>query len=344
MKIPDVKKILITFCVFIIHHSLWSQSKNLNLVFEGAGIRGIAYAGALKHLEEKNILIHVERVGGTSAGAITALLVALGYTSDEMAEIVYSTSFRKFNDGRFFFPGGLSRVVKYFGWYRGEKFTKWLEHIIEIKTKDRNITFNQLENQGYKKLYVTGTNLTTQQNMIFSHENFANMRVADAIRISMSIPLYFEPVFMDKEGNIIRRPRKKEELNVMADGGLTANFPIWLFDSTKYAGATVNEIFSNPNTIGFRIDRTEQITYDLTEKKLAPMPIKNVKDYLSAFYNIGIENLNRQTLTAEDWQRTISISDGNISPRIRKLNRSELDTLTNNGSNATAKFIASRFN
>ena len=52
-----------------------------NLVFEGGGVKGIAYIGAMQVLEEKGILTSVQRVGGTSAGAINATLLALGYSN-----------------------------------------------------------------------------------------------------------------------------------------------------------------------------------------------------------------------------------------------------------------------
>lgn len=51
-----------------------------NLVFEGGGVKGIAYVGAMEVLEEKGILKNITRVGGTSAGAINALLAGLNYT------------------------------------------------------------------------------------------------------------------------------------------------------------------------------------------------------------------------------------------------------------------------
>lgn len=64
-----------------------------NLVFEGGCIKGIAYAGALMELEKRGILDEIIRVGGTSAGAITATLVALGYTNKEIAHIVMNMNF-----------------------------------------------------------------------------------------------------------------------------------------------------------------------------------------------------------------------------------------------------------
>jgi NTE family protein len=53
------------------------QSNYKNLVFEGAGIRGLAYAGVIQELESNGTLNNIEKVGGTSAGAIIATAVAL---------------------------------------------------------------------------------------------------------------------------------------------------------------------------------------------------------------------------------------------------------------------------
>ncbi len=74
------------------------MSQFKNLVFEGGGVRGIAYAGAIKVLGEKAMLKSLDRVGGTSAGAITAALLALGAGWEDIREIVGGTDFRKFMD------------------------------------------------------------------------------------------------------------------------------------------------------------------------------------------------------------------------------------------------------
>ena len=54
-----------------------------NLVFEGGGVKGTAYGGAIYILENKNIIKNIKRVAGTSAGAITATLIALNFNSKE---------------------------------------------------------------------------------------------------------------------------------------------------------------------------------------------------------------------------------------------------------------------
>ncbi len=311
-----------------------------NLVFEGAGIRGIAYAGAIQVLEEKDMLKQVERVGGTSAGAITALLLSLGYNAGEIGEIVGSTKFKKFNDGRFFFIGGISRMKKYYGWYRGREFEKWLDDLIVAKTGNAQISFAELKAQGFKDLYVTGTSLNRQRTMIFSYEHFPQMKVRDAVHISMSIPYYFEAVFLDSTGRVVKHPKEKAHLDVMVDGGFTANFPLFLFDSSKYMGGEGPNVFlKNMETIGFRIDRKKQIEYDSLGKGLAPLPIEKFRDFNKAFYFMLIENLNRQLLTEEDWLRTVSIDDADVLPRIKKLPSSQLNALLNNGSLATRRFL-----
>jgi NTE family protein len=325
---------------FLLSGTLHAQKAPIeNLVFEGAGIRGIAFSGAISELEERKILPGIKRVGGTSAGAITALMISLGYTAAEIETIIGRTNFRKFNDGKFFFPGGVARLRNHFGWYQGRKFEAWLEEIIQAKTGHKNTSFWELKASGFKDLYITGTNLNDQKLVVFSHETFPAMKVKDAVRISVSIPLYFEPLFMNEEGVMITRPKDKKPLKVMVDGGFIANFPIRIFDSSRFAGGTNNVFIHNTGTIGFRIDRKDQIENDQQGKGLVSLPVNNLEQYIAAFYNLVIENLNRQTLTPEDWQRTVSISDGAIGPRIRKLKREEINVLVNNGREATRKFL-----
>ena len=62
-----------------------------NLVFEGGGVKGIAYVGTMRVLESKGILQNISRVGGTSAGAINAAMFAAGYSNNEMLKVLKKT-------------------------------------------------------------------------------------------------------------------------------------------------------------------------------------------------------------------------------------------------------------
>ncbi|HEV8273033.1 MAG TPA: patatin-like phospholipase family protein [Chitinophagaceae bacterium] len=295
-----------------------------NLVFEGAGVRGIAYCGAVQEMESKKMMDSIERVGGTSSGAIVALTISLGYSGKEIETIISNTNFKKFNDGNFFFIGGINRLNKYFGWYKGKKIEKWLEKMIKEKTGNENITFEELHQKGFKDLYITGTSLNRQKAVVFSYESYPKMKIKDAIRISISIPLYFEPVFIDSSGKTFDHPKQKQGFDMMVDGGILENFPIHMFDKQQ----------PDPYTMGFRIDHGPQIKNDKGDRTLAEMPVNDLKQYFGAFYNIVIENLNRQLLTIADWQRTVSISDGNVLPKVRKLSKEEVSILIENGRKA----------
>ncbi|MCP2042773.1 patatin-like phospholipase family protein [Pontibacter sp. HSC-36F09] len=331
-------RLAILFC--LLTTQVYGQDCEIrNLAFEGAGIRGIAYAGVIDELERHGKLQGIEKVGGTSAGAITAMMVSLGYTSEEIADIVSSTQFRKFNDGRFMFVGGFVRMHKLYGWYRGDKFMDWTAKLIEEKTGNPDITFQELSALGYKDLYITATSLNKQRLLIFSRENYPNMKVRDAVRISISIPLYFKAVFIDSDGKVYKKPGEGQDLDVVVDGGVIGNFPITMFDSVVADATGRKQRIPNKGTIGIRVDSDLQIEEDANTRELVPTDIRNLNDYIAALYTLVIENLNRNELTEADWARTISVSSVDISPRIRKMSKEEKNSLIQSGREYTANYL-----
>ncbi len=329
--------IILQIFIIVIGYSQSPQIKNL--VFEGAGIRGIAYAGVIQALEENGIAENIEKVGGTSAGAISSLLFALEYSSYEMDSIISETDFEDFNDGKYFFVGGISRTKNKYGWYRGEEFTEWIGTLIEKKTGNSETTFEELHKKGYKDLYVTATCLNKQEFVILSYETYPKMTVKDAVRISMSIPLYFQAVFVDSTGKTYSEQNDKGDLDLMVDGGIIGNFPIHIFD-TFGIDSMNNEIrIPNYETLGIRIDSDPQIKEDSLSRKLAPYPIEDFTDYISAFYIMVIENLNRNNLTEDDWNRTISVSSVGITPKIKKLTTEQKEMLFNSGKESAENYF-----
>ena len=79
-----------------------------NLVFEGGGVKGIAYVGALEVLDKEGILKDIKRVAGTSAGALVAVLIGLGYSAKELKDILWSINFQNFLDSSW----GVIRLVQ----------------------------------------------------------------------------------------------------------------------------------------------------------------------------------------------------------------------------------------
>lgn len=326
-----------------------------NLALEGGGIRGIAYGGALKELEEQRILPDIKWVAGTSAGAIQAAMLAVGYTPDEITAITFETQIQQLNDGHFIFFGGANRLFKQYGWYRGDKITDWIGTLLKEKTGKSDITFAELHQMvasksNFRDLYVTGTNLTDQRTMVFSYETFPDMQVKQAVRISISIPLYYRAVLLDQEGHVVTKPKKGQDVDVLVDGGVLANFPLDVFDEERYLIENPPALtdydstgrFHNPQTLGLRLEREEQIAYNTKESGLAPYKIDKFGDYMGAFYNVVKETLSGQRLAPQDVARTVSVSTAGFSPRVRKLTEAEKTALLTSGRQGVQAFMDNR--
>jgi len=289
-----------------------------NLVFEGGGVKGIAYAGALEVLDEKGVLPAIERVGGTSAGAINAVLLGLDYDTGEVREILWDLDFNNFLDDSWGAVRDIDRLIHQFGWYKGDFFRNWIGALIEGKTGNPNATFRDLqvmkEECGFRDLYLVGTNISTGFAEVFSHEHTPRICIADAVRISMSIPLFFAAK---------RSPRG----DVYVDGGMLNNYPVKLFDRRKYVvehaveteyysahnqslgadGVEVSEYVFNQETLGFRLDTAKEIA---AFRDHAEPPRREIDDLFSYAWGLVQTLLNAQEsrhLHSDDWHRTIYI-------------------------------------
>ncbi len=191
-------------------------------VFSGGGIKGFALIGAYEEIENKGL--RFARVAGTSAGSIVAALIAAGYTSKEIYQLLDELDLSKLLDARktlipFPFAKWLFVYWK-LGLYKGNELEKWICEKLEAKGLR---TFADLPPQS---LRVIGSDLSNGQMIVFPDDlqkygiSPDSFPIAKAIRISCSIPYFFEPVKM----------RSMDGINVLVDGGVLSNFPMWLFD------------------------------------------------------------------------------------------------------------------
>lgn len=315
-----------------------------NLVLEGGGIRGFAYTGAFEVLDSLGILKNIERVGGTSAGAIQATLLAVGYTPAEIMEVALALKLRKLNDGGIF--RGMRRLRNNFGWYKGEKLVAWIEELIAKKTGNGNITFGELYRdrieKGYKELYITGTDLTYQRMRVFSHESYPGMQIKDAVRISASIPVYFGAVLIDDSGKVYKEPDPSKHLHVMADGAVVGNYPIFIFDSTKYMSVPLpeNKYAVNTETLGLLMEMPEMIEHREHDTVPFALPIRTFREYVKALYITLIDKSNPDGSDSSAVRRTIAISNMNMSGRIRRISRKTLEDFVEHGRVGVRRFFA----
>jgi NTE family protein len=319
-----------------------------NLVLEGGGVRGLAYAGVFSVLEEKNVLQQIEKVGGSSAGAIAGFMISVGYDAAEIDSMMQELPLQQFNDGKGGIWGKYKRVKNDFGIYEGKKFEQWLQQLAKIKTGNADITFAalhqlHLQDKKFRDFYCTGTNLSRQRLEIFSYEHTPDMPVALAVRISSGIPLYFEPVALDNNKQKIKKGDTASFINYYVDGGMLSNYPISMFDTCEGDNNPLlcNTVKFNLQTIGIKLERPEQIdSLQQNNITIPPYDVNNFNEYLAAFSNLMIETLNRKYPNLENERgRTIYVSYGKISPKVRKMKPEEKKMLFDNGVAAALHFF-----
>lgn len=207
-------------------------SKIENISFQGGGVKLVAEVGACEVLEQKGILQQAKRVGGTSAGAIISTLIALGYTVAEMKQMVYELDFKTFEDGGF---GETINLPVDFGINKGKVFLHFIQDKIEAKTGSKYTTFAGLKLKHGKDLTVFACNLNTGELKVFNKEHTPYIAICDAVRCSMSIPLFFEPHYLPNDTNIY------------VDGGCQLNYPIEFFPDETTIGVCFNVETKQPN-------------------------------------------------------------------------------------------------
>ncbi len=191
-------------------------------VFSGGGIKGFALIGAYEEIESCGF--EFVRVAGTSAGSIVAALIAAGYTSKEIYQLVDELDPTKLLDPRktiipFKFTKWLLLYWK-LGLYKGNELERWLKEKLEAKGLK---TFSDLPPNA---LRVIASDLSNGQMVVLPDDlekygiSPRSFSIAKAIRMSCSIPYFFEPV----------RLRSTNGINILVDGGVLSNFPMWLFD------------------------------------------------------------------------------------------------------------------
>jgi NTE family protein len=210
------------------------MAKNIcDVVLEGGGVKGTALVGALEELDKAGY--EQCRVAGTSAGAIVGSLLAAGMPVAHMVTTMQGLDYTKFRDQGLLdhlgIGGKTASLLFEKGIYEGDYARKWLASQLEalgVRTfKDLRLTepwAKDLPPEQRYKLVVIVSDVSRGRMVRLPWDYHAygldpdEQSVADAVRASMSIPFFYEPVNLKG--------------NYLVDGGLLSNFPISLFDTT----------------------------------------------------------------------------------------------------------------
>lgn len=274
-----------------------------NLVLSGGGIKGIAILGALKALvnHDTDMLKNINFFVGTSVGAVIAALIAIGYSPDELLNVMSSIN-----------PYDLKsiepvKILTHFGIDSGAKIVKLFRTMISIKTGNPNMTFKQLLDKLGKTLIVTGTCVESGKVEYFGPETTPNIPICEALRLTISIPFIFSAV------------RFKEQTYV--DGGVLNNFPM-------------NVVQDKENVLGIRLTNHD----DHTTKK---PQIRTLEQFAISLVSGVINRMQELNTVEhkQEHHKIMYIDVGNISAVQFDISPEKRKDLFNIGLDIGTKFI-----
>jgi predicted acylesterase/phospholipase RssA len=209
------------------------------LVISGGGtIGGFILCGALAYLYDTNCLNNITHYAGSSVGSMLCVLLNIGYTPGEILEKILRIDLEKCQNL------DCNQLITNYGLDNGEEILVEIRKLFIYKKINPNITLKELFDKTNKTLIITSTCLTEQQIYYLSYENFPDLSVIKAIRMSISIPFIFTAVEFDNK--------------LFIDGGVINNCPISIFKDDLDSVIAINYVYPY---IKIPVDNLEDFFY-----------------------------------------------------------------------------------
>lgn len=208
-----------------------NKTKYSALVLSGGGVKGTAMVGALQKLWPR-INPQASHVVGVSIGALIAYLLVLGYTPDELLDVLNGINLNAMHDV------DLELLIERLGMDDFSKFRALIQDLTKRKTGHPSITFAQLHQlHPNSKLEIVVSNLSQHRAEFWSHVSTPTRSITDALHASMCFPIAFVPWVCPETGDYY------------IDGGAFAPFPFRAIRrSKKKIGIFLGGIPSNSRT------------------------------------------------------------------------------------------------
>jgi NTE family protein len=296
-------------------------------VFQGGGAKGIALVGALLGFAERGYNRWVN-VAGTSAGAIVAAYLACGHDAYDTEQLLRSAPYSRFED---FGPGGRLlgggwNLIRRRGLARGEYMRRWLDEQLGGKT------FAAVSEKGRSHLKLIAADVTRRELLVLPDDlrNYRprggdspidpdSFRLADAVRMSMSLPYFFEPVELvhHRSGNV----------STIVDGTMVSGFPVWLFD--------VEDQDPVRPTFGLRLTGVRDRVARRDRRPGRPVRLG------SDIFHTAMEGWDRRFMSHSTRVRTCPVPASDIGTTDFRLTPLEQTELVENGRRAARRFLDS---
>jgi NTE family protein len=316
-----------------------SSSLSADLVLEGGGVLGIGHVGAISVLEKAGYSF--PRVAGTSAGSIVGALVAAGMPASRITEIMTTLDYRRFTDRSLLdwvpVGGPLLSLLVDDGVFEGDFLREWLGNLLVDECRVETFAdlavddpASSLPPERRFRLVVTATDVTRGE-LLYLPWDYAGtyglepgrQLVVDAVRASMSIPFFFEPVTVKGSDGTS---------STLVDGGVLSNFPIDIFDRTDGRP---------PRWPTFGVKLLPRLPMEAA--KLLPIAGLFKHGPVALAANLAMTAIvgRDQAHLAKPWVkvRTIQVDTAGVNPVDFGLSRTQATTLFQNGRAAATTFL-----
>lgn len=293
-------------------------AQKVGLVLSGGGAKGMTHIGIIRALEENNIPI--DYITGTSMGAIVGSLYSMGYSPDEMVELLKSEEFKRWYSGEveekyvYYFKKNLP-TPEFFNIRFSFKdslnnFKPQFLPASVVNPIQMNLVFIDLYARAtatckgdFDKLFIpfrcVASDVYNKKQLVFKKGD-----LGDAVRASMSFPFMFKPIEID---------------NVLAyDGGIYNNFPTDVMRDDFHPDIIIGSVVSTNPTKPKENDLMSQIENMVMQKTDYSIPDSVGVLMTFKYDNVSLMDFQRiDELHDIGYNRTMNMMDS-IKSRIHR--------------------------
>lgn len=228
------------------------------LVFSGGGTRCLVLAEILFLLERDGHLKDAVNFYGTSAGALLAAIYALCRSASRAKTILWELDFSSFRNIDVY---NLLNFMNTWAMDDGVALQTSIDNLLESAVAGGS----SLLLRDVPSLHICVADLTERKTLVLSGTNYPNMRIGEAVCVSMTLPIFIKP-FISPEGHL------------WVDGGVRANFPWFQVPSALRSEALglcfKHNAFESPRNLSEYI--LSMIHFDENKKISVPYGSKNI--------------------------------------------------------------------
>jgi NTE family protein len=298
------------------------------LCFEGGGALGVGHVGALAEWEAMGGYKNLTHCVGSSVGSIAAAAVAAKANVEFMKKTLFGLDMNQFEDNSLGMIRDLYRLIKKWGWNKGDAITEWAMELMGELTGNPNITMKELYEFGGVHLTITYFSYRYRKTKYADHITQPDLKVANAIRMSSSIPVYYQAVwrkFLNKEDKL--------RMDAILDGGTMDNFPMHVL---RKQGVDPSKI------MGFKLCGTEELNEYKAEQDGEELDYglpDGIVEALMVLVSCMRDLAMKVHVHKKDWMLTVKINVGDLSSTNFDMTEEQKNWLYENGRQAIRDYL-----